>query len=114
MEMRFKNLTFEISGIEEVRLDGDHYVRALNTVTTDGGKEVTNKYFIRMKDRHAIPEQTFINKIKRLAGIRIAQEYPITYVDNFGDTHTGKGSAGVNKYRFWFSGNTLNIEKILF
>lgn len=109
-------MTFEISGIREVRIDGELYTRIVAEQTTSGGRTIVNKYFRREKDGHLIHEHKFMKKLKRLQREKQTQDLPYYYcVNNFGDTkRESYGYDYVNKWRFWFSGETLNIEPIIF
>lgn len=111
--MKFKNLTFEISGIKEVRIDGELYTRQTSEITTSGGRRVVNKYFRREKDGHMIHEHKFMRKLVQMNCECQTQHIKTTIINDYGDV-VGKSYVNiVNKWRFWFSGDTINIERIL-
>lgn len=112
--MKFTNLIFEISGIKEVRIDGELYTRQIGERITDGGKTIRNKYFRRESDGHMIHEHKFMKKMKNLQReSHLVKGNQYTYVDSFGNVKTDREDYWVNKWRFWFSGETINIERIL-
>lgn len=111
--MKFRYIDVEVSGIKEVIIDGDLYRRVEHKQTTAGGKTVTNKYFRREKDGHMIHEHNFMSKLKRLQVERQEQRHEYTFVDTFGDVKTERECSYINKWRFWISGDSINIERIL-
>jgi len=111
--MRFKNFTFEISGIKEVRIDGELYTRQTHTTTTSGGRRITNKFFRREKDGYMIHEHKFVKKITNMNNRFQTQSVTCAVVNDYGDVVNKTYNHIVNEWRFWFSGETLNIEHIL-
>jgi len=109
--MKFRNMTFEISGIKEVRINGTLYTRVIHEVKTDGGKSIINKYFKR-EDGYLIHEHKFMNKLNRLQGEVQFQVINYDYVDDFNCVKRKEKKEFINKWRFWFSGETINIERI--
>ncbi len=111
--MKFRYINIEISGVKDVRIDGDLYTRTTGDYTTDGGKKVTVKYFKREKDGYCITEDKFMKKLQRLQDKTQLYKYPYGYYDEFGSPYNTKSSVYINSWRFWFSEGTLNVEKIL-
>jgi len=111
--MKFKDFTFEISGIREVRIDGELYTRQTHTVTTSGGRRITNKFFRREKDGYMIHEHKFMKKITNMNNMSQKQLNTLAVINDYGDTINKTYGHFVNKWRFWFSGETLNIERII-
>lgn len=113
--MKFPCIDIELSGINDVRVDGALYTRCTASTTTTGGKIVTNKYFKREKDGYLIREQKFINKLRRLMDETQSVPFKYARVDAFNDVHYSHSSYGAPKWRMWIDcrGGTINVEKVL-
>lgn len=111
--MKFRNINIEICGIKEVRIDGDLYSRITGDYVTNGGKKVTVKFFKREKDGYCITEDKFMKKLQRLQNATQCSDVKAIYYRAFGEQVAVDETRYINKWRFWFSEGTLNVDKIL-
>ena len=100
--MKFYNLSFEISGIEDVYIGNTHYIRCVDK---------KQKFFKREKDNYLIPENVFMKKIQRLQDKTILILGKRIEYGTFGEKITRDDILEYPKWRFWFSGSTLNIKR---
>lgn len=100
--MRFENLSFDISGIREVYIENEHFVRC---------EESNHKYFKREKDSYLIPEDKFMKKLERMQDSFEIINYKAPLYDIFYKKKNTQQTGSYFKWRFWFSGETLNIKR---
>ena len=111
--MKFNFINIEISGVKDVRIDGNLYTRTTVTHLSGSGKKITVKYFRREKDGYLITEDKFMKKLAKLQRATQQFSYLREHYDCFGYGFKIKTGDVALKWRFWFSEGTLNVEKIL-